>query len=841
MSDNNNETTEEVVIVTPQEEEIEDSSSDLSVPEHERPMQLFVLPIYGRPFMPSQVIPVQLDNKWEPTLRQVLATPHKMVAIVALPEESAEEPFDPQSCKKMGCLVRVVQARIGNNDIQFVAQGLCRVMVDSINFTHNVLRARVSYPHTAVPEAESPQSIEIKAYAMSLVSTIKELLPLNPLYFEELKQYLSRFNPSDPSLLADCAASITTCDSSELQQILETVDLLPRLKYALKLLHNEIQVAKLHKNIKDTVTNTLTEKQREFFLKEQLKEIQKELGITTDGRSADVQKFTDKFSKLDAPKYVKERFEEELNRLKVLEPVSPEYGDTRDYLSWLTDVPWGKYQESKVDIVKARKILEEDHEGLKDVKDRIIEFLAIGAYKGEVSGSILLLVGPPGVGKTSIGKSIAKALNRPFYRFSLGGMRDEAEIKGHRRTYVSALPGKLVMALKEAKVMNPVIMLDEIDKLGKSFQGDPASALLETLDPEQNNSFLDHYLDLRVDLSKCLFVCTANSIDTIPAPLLDRMDAINLSGYLAEEKLAIAKGHLLPKALKKAGVTRKQIKISDPSLRKIIDEYARDAGVRTLEKSLDKIVRKLVVKLLANKQEIEEAQKDLKAHPDKEVKIPEELTFSVKPTDVKEYLGVAPFSREKTLSGVGIVTGLAWTSMGGCTLPIEAALIAHGENRGFKLTGNLGQVMKESADIALSFVSANLSRLAPKADATFFDKALIHLHVPEGATPKDGPSAGVTMASALLSLATNTPPKKGYGMTGELSLTGNVLAIGGIREKVIAAKRVGITKLIVPLANKQDVEELPDHVRDGVEFNYADTYEDVAKVLFGNTLKKNKA
>lgn len=824
MSDTNENQFEEMYVVEgPGEDADSEIESNKKEPDYEQPSQLLVLPVFGRPFMPSQVIPVQLDNKWEETLRQALNTSHKLIALVALPEDVAEDSFDPALCKKMGCLVRIIQARIGQ-DIQFIAQGLCRVQIDKIKQNNNVMVAKVSYPQPILPQHDSPAGIEIKAYAMSLVSTIKELLPLNPLYFEELRQYLTRFNPSDPSLLADCAASITTCDPADLQNVLETIPLIPRLKLALKLLHNEIAIAKLHREIKDSVSSKLTERQREFFLKEQLKEIQKELGITTDGRSVDVQKFTEKFAKLDAPKHVEERFEEQLNRLKVLEPISPEYGDSRDYLTWLTDIPWGKYKQSKIDISKARKILDSDHEGLKDVKDRIIEFLALGAYKGDVSGSILLFVGPPGVGKTSIGKSIAKALDRPFYRFSLGGMRDEAEIKGHRRTYVSALPGKLVMALKETKVMNPVIMLDEIDKIGKGVQGDPASALLETLDPEQNNSFLDHYLDLRLDLSKCLFICTANSLDTIPAPLLDRMDAINLSGYLAEEKLAIAKHHLIPKALKKAGVKKKQIKLGDPAVKKIIEEYARDAGVRSLEKSIDKIVRKLVVKLVENAVPTDTTDENNAQE--------KELTFSVKPTDLKEYLGVAPFSREKTLKGVGIITGLAWTSMGGSTLPIEATVVAQAENRGFKLTGNLGQVMKESADIALSYISAHLKDLAPKADPTFFDKAIIHLHVPEGATPKDGPSAGITMTSALLSLATNTPPKEGYAMTGEISLTGAVLAIGGIREKVIAAKRVGISKLIVPLANKQDVEELPDYVREGVEFNYADTYDDVAKILF---------
>jgi ATP-dependent Lon protease len=411
------------------------------------------------------------------------------------------------------------------------------------------------------------------------------------------------------------------------------------------------------------------------------------------------------------------------------------------------------------------------------------------------------------VGKTSIGKSIAESRGRPFYRFSVGGMRDEAEIKGHRRTYIGALPGKLVQALKDVEVMNPVIMLDEIDKLSSSYQGDPASALLETLDPEQNVEFLDHYLDLRLDLSKVLFVCTANTLDSIPGPLLDRMEVIRLSGYIAEEKLAIAKRHLWPKLLDKTGVPKERLAISDSALKAVIEGYAREAGVRQLEKQLGKLVRKAVVKLL------EDPQAELK----------------ITPKDLESYLGKPVFRSEQVLSGVGVITGLAWTSMGGATLPIEATRI-HTLNRGFKLTGKLGDVMKESAEIAYSYVSSNLK--AFKGDPQFFDQAFVHLHVPEGATPKDGPSAGITMASALLSLARNQPPKKGVAMTGELTLTGHVLPIGGVREKVIAARRQKIFELILPDANRGDFEELPDYLKEGLTVHFAKRFADVAKVLF---------
>ena len=507
------------------------------------------------------------------------------------------------------------------------------------------------------------------------------------------------------------------------------------------------------------------------------------------------------------PPAAQKRIDEELNKLSILETGSPEYAVTRNYLDWATALPWGVYGKDKLDLKRARKVLDKHHAGLDDIKNRILEFLAVGAFKGEIAGSIVLLVGPPGVGKTSIGKSIAESLGRPFYRFSVGGMRDEAEIKGHRRTYIGALPGKLVQALKDVEVMNPVIMLDEIDKLSSSYQGDPASALLETLDPEQNVEFLDHYLDLRLDLSKVLFVCTANTLDSIPGPLLDRMEVIRLSGYIAEEKLAIAKRHLWPKLLDKTGVPKERLAISDSALKAVIEGYAREAGVRQLEKQLGKLVRKAVVKLLEDPQAV----------------------LKITPKDLESYLGKPVFRSEQVLSGVGVITGLAWTSMGGATLPIEATRI-HTLNRGFKLTGKLGDVMKESAEIAYSFVTSNLKTF--KGDPQFFDQAFVHLHVPEGATPKDGPSAGITMASALLSLARNQPPKKGVAMTGELTLTGHVLPIGGVREKVIAARRQKLFELILPEANRGDFDELPDYLKEGLTVHFARRFADVAKVLF---------
>ncbi|NQD55617.1 endopeptidase La, partial [Pseudomonas sp. CM25] len=583
--------------------------------------------------------------------------------------------------------------------------------------------------------------------------------------------------------------------------------MLKRMEKVLPMLRKEVEVARLQNEISAEVNRQIGEHQREFFLKEQLKVIQQELGLTKDDRSADLEQFEQRLEGKTLPPQARKRIDEEMGKLAILETGSPEYAVTRNYLDWATALPWGVYGKDKLDLKHARKVLDQHHAGLDDIKERILEFLAVGAWKGEISGSIVLLVGPPGVGKTSIGKSIAESLGRPFYRFSVGGMRDEAEIKGHRRTYIGAQPGKLVQALKDVEVMNPVIMLDEIDKMGQSYQGDPASALLETLDPEQNVDFLDHYLDLRLDLSKVLFVCTANTLDSIPGPLLDRMEVIRLSGYITEEKLAIAKRHLWPKQLAKAGVAKTSLAISDSALRLVIEGYAREAGVRQLEKQLGKLVRKAVVKLLED--------------PAAKIKIG--------PKDLETTLGMPVFRSEQVLAGKGVITGLAWTSMGGATLPIEATRI-HTLNRGFKLTGKLGDVMKESAEIAYSYVSSNLKQFG--GDPGFFNEAFIHLHVPEGATPKDGPSAGITMASALLSLARDQVPKKGVAMTGELTLTGQVLPIGGVREKVIAARRQKIFELILPEPNRGDYEELPDYLRDGLTVHFAKRFADVAKVLF---------
>ncbi|ASP39949.1 endopeptidase La [Bacterioplanes sanyensis] len=769
------------------------------------PDRIHVLPVNGRPFFPAQVQPVIVDAKlWSDTLERVSKTEHKLIGLAFVDDKSSQQVPTADALPLIGCVARVHKVQAEDGRIQFIAQGIRRFRLLEWIANKPPFLARVHYP-----SHNTQFDDEIKAYALAIINSIKELVALNPLYSEELKHYLNRFSPNDPSPLTDFAAAITTAEGKVLQEVLETIPLQKRMEKVLLLLKKEIDVAKLQAEISESVNQNISQHQREFFLREQLKTIQKELGISKDDKTADIDEFHQRLDGKTLPEAAQKRFDEELRKFSMLETGSSEFGVTRNYLDWLTSLPWGTYSADQFDLNHARETLNAHHAGLDDVKERILEFLAVGAFKQEISGSIMLLAGPPGVGKTSIGRSIAEALGRKFYRFSVGGMRDEAEIKGHRRTYVGAMPGKLVQALKDVDVANPVIMLDEIDKMGTSYQGDPASALLEVLDPEQNKEFLDHYLDLRLDLSKVLFICTANQLDSIPGPLLDRMDTIRLSGYIAEEKLAIARTHLWPRVLERNGLKKSQISISDATLRKVIDGYARESGVRNLEKQLQQIARKSVVKLIGGEKKV-----------------------SVSGKNLHEFLGQPVFRQERIIRGVGVVTGLAWTAMGGATLPVEAASV-HSASRGLKLTGKLGDVMKESADLAYSFVCQHAQRYRNGAGGgDFFDQRMVHLHVPEGATPKDGPSAGVTMTTALISLMTGKRINRPLAMTGEITLTGQVLPVGGIREKVIAARRSKIMEVILPEANRRDYDELPEHIRDGMTVHFAKHYDDVFEQVF---------
>ncbi len=782
------------------------SASELVRARDVLPGAIPILPQSERPFFPGQAIPLLVDPRaWEDTIKAAQENANNILGLMLVKTDRVQQ-AGVKDFYRMGTACRIHRVARVDGRMQVLLEGLQRFRVRDWLKVDPPFMARVEY----FPEERYEEIPEIKAYAVAVINTIKELIPLNPLYGEEFKLFLDNFHPNDPSHLADFAASLTTSAKQEQQEVLEAVDLLTRLERVHVLINKELEIAKAQAHIRKQVESEMQEHQREHILREQLKVIQKELGISKDDRTAEVDKFRERIGSLQLPETAKKRIDEEMQKFSVLETGSPEYATTRNYLDWLTQLPWSKYTPDQLDLERAKEILDEDHDSLDDIKQRILEFIGVGIMKGEVAGSIILFVGPPGVGKTSLGRSIARSLGRKFFRFSLGGMRDEAEIKGHRRTYVGAMPGKFIQAFKDTQSANPVIMLDEIDKVGASYQGDPASALLEVLDPEQNSDFLDHYLDVPFDLSKALFICTANQLDTIPGPLLDRMEVIQLSGYLASEKLDIARNHLLPRQLERNGLKKRgQLRIDKAALRKIIEQYAREAGVRRLEKYLGQIARKAVVKIL---------------HGEKQ-------PIHVSAGDVEEYLGKPVFTKDKPLTGIGLVTGLAWTAMGGATLSIEATRI-HSFSRGFKLTGQLGDVMKESAEIAYSYILANAPRWGASLD--FFENSLIHLHVPAGATPKDGPSAGITMASALLSLAKHRKPLRNIAMTGELTLTGQVLPVGGIREKVIAARRAGIRELILPAANEGDFEEIPEYIRKGLTVHFAGQYDEVADWLFDN-------
>lgn len=780
------------------------SKKQIILPKDAFPSAIHIIPQERRPLFPGQTVPLIMATEvWLPTMQAIQHSKQDLIGVLASKRKLDELPTEAD-LHTTGTLCRILRVQQHDDQLHLVIEGLQRFTVDRWLSDGPPLKVQARY----LKDARASGSKEERAYAVAIINTIKELIPLNPLYGEELKAFLNHSNLDEPSLLADFAASLTSASKQDLQDILETLPLLPRMEKVVELLQAEVGIASAQMEIRQHVEAEISSAQREAILRQQLKYIQKELGISKDDKTAELEEFRGRLEKLVLPSQAQQRIDEELQKLSLLEPGSPEYGVTRNYLDWLTSLPWGVFSKDQDDLDAAAGALARHHEGLEDVKERMLEFLALGIMKGDAAGSIICFVGPPGVGKTSLGRAVAEALGRKFYRFSVGGMRDEAEIKGHRRTYVGAMPGKLIQALKDTGVANPVIMLDEIDKLSSSYQGDPASALLEVLDPEQNDSFRDHYLDTDMDLSKVLFICTANQLDTIPGPLLDRMEVIRLSGYLDKEKQAIARKHLWPRQVRRAGLkARGDVSIDAAALGYIVQNYAREAGVRRLDKALATIVRKLVVKLLAG------AKRPLK----------------VGKQDVETYLGPPTFNDELQQQGVGVVTGLAWTTLGGATLPVEASC-THKRAAGLKVTGQLGDVMQESASIAYSYVVGSAEKL--ELPEQFFDSAFIHLHVPAGATPKDGPSAGVTMASSLVSLALGRAPKAGFAMTGELTLTGKVYPVGGIREKLLAAKRLRIKQLILPDANQRDFNEVPEHIRAGIKVHFVKEFTDVMDLLF---------
>ncbi|XP_029988075.1 lon protease homolog, mitochondrial [Sphaeramia orbicularis] len=659
---------------------------------------------------------------------------------------------------------------------------------------------------------------EVKALTAEIVKTIRDIIALNPLYRESVLQMMQAGQRvvDNPIYLSDMGAALTGAESHELQDVLEETNIPKRLYKALSLLKKEYELSKLQQRLGREVEEKIKQTHRKYLLQEQLKIIKKELGLEKEDKEAIEEKFRERLKDRTVPQHIMDVINEELNKLGLLDNHSSEFNVTRNYLDWLTSMPWGTNSEENLLLERAKEVLEEDHYGMDDVKKRILEFIAVSQLRGSTQGKILCFYGPPGVGKTSIARSIARALNRQYFRFSVGGMTDVAEIKGHRRTYVGAMPGKIIQCLKKTKTENPLVLIDEVDKMGRGYQGDPSSALLELLDPEQNANFLDHYLDVPVDLSKVLFICTANVIDTIPEPLRDRMEMINVSGYVAQEKLAIAERYLVPQLRSLCGLTEEKAAISSDALSLLIRQYCRESGVRNLQKQVEKVFRKVAFSIVSGDQ----------------------TTVTVTTENLQDYVGKPLFTVDRMydVTPPGVVMGLAWTAMGGSTLFIETSLRrppggADSKGEGsLEVTGQLGDVMKESAKIASTFARAFLMTQEPENQ--FLVNSHLHLHVPEGATPKDGPSAGCTIVTALLSLATNQSVRQNVAMTGEVSLTGKILPVGGIKEKTIAARRAGVTCIILPSENRKDFSDLPDYITQGLEVHFVDHYSQIYPIVF---------
>jgi ATP-dependent Lon protease len=727
----------------------------------------------------------------------------RLVLLVAQ-EEDAEEPT-AESLKRVGTVGMIRQmAKAPNGGVNIIIEGLARVRADVFTRSGTSLRAQI----TPLPE-KAEKTIEVEAHVRRIQDLIEKALSITTGMSEELRDVVVHIE--DPIRLAYVLATLIDMKPHDKQSVLEENDVLKKLQAVADALTREVSLLELKGKIESQAQQEMTDAQRQYYLRQQLKAIQQELG---EGEGNELKELRTRVEAAGLPEPILAIALREVERLERMPAASPEYQMLRTYIDWLLDVPWATTTEDRIDPVEARKVLDEDHYDLDKVKERIVEYLAVRKLKGDMKGPILCFVGPPGVGKTSLGQSIARAMSRKFVRISLGGVRDEAEIRGHRRTYIGSIPGRIVQALKQSGAMNPVFMLDEIDKVAAGFQGDPAAALLEVLDPAQNHSFRDHYLEVPVDLSKVLFIATANQLGTIHPALLDRMEIIQLAGYSEEEKLHIARKYLLPRQMSEHGLPPGSMEITDAAMRLVISEHTREAGVRNLERQLGAIARKVAARLATGS--------------------PVEPSTTVVDRDqIEEYLGPARFKKEMAFrtSRPGVATGLAWTEAGGDVLFIEATLLPGG-NQNIILTGQLGNVMQESARAALSHIRANAGELGISPE--FLAKHDLHVHVPAGAIPKDGPSAGVTMATAILSAARNRPVRQDVAMTGEITLSGLVLPVGGIREKSLAARRSGIKTVILPALNEPDLAELAEEIRRDMTFVPVETLEQVIKIALSD-------
>jgi ATP-dependent Lon protease len=758
-----------------------------------------VLPLRETVTFPDTLTPLAVGQERSIKLVNEVLSGNRMLAMVGSRDPENEEP-GPDDLFDVGVAGTVARMlKVPDGSLRVLVQGSERIRIGPYVAEEPYLVARIE----PLPDELKP-SPELEALTRNVQNTFSEIVEQIPYLPEELQ--LAVMNVEDPSALSHLIAGALRIPTEEKQELLEEVDVTKRLRRLSEILARELEVVRLGAKIQSDVESEIGKGQREYFLREQLKAIQQELG-EGDEQQAEIQELRERIEAAGLPEEAGKAAERELGRLEKLPPAAAEYGVIRTYLEWLVDLPWSKETEDNLEIDHAKQVLDEDHYDLEEVKDRILEYLAVRKLNPESPGPILCFVGPPGVGKTSLGKSIARALGREFERISVGGVRDEAEIRGHRRTYIGALPGTIIRALRDAGTRNPVFMIDEIDKMGADFRGDPASAMLEVLDPAQNSTFRDHYLDLPFDLSDVLFIATANILDTVPAPLQDRMEVIQLAGYTNDEKLHIAKRYLAPRQLEANGLKPSQVELKDAAITAIINEYTREAGVRNLERQIGTAFRKIARQIAEGKSE-------------------GKITISGK--RARELLGKRRFFAEqrRRTKDPGVATGLAWTPVGGEVLFVEATAVP-GEGK-LTITGQLGEVMRESAQAALSWVRGHSHTIAPDLADDWFSTHDIHIHVPAGAVPKDGPSAGVAMATALASLISNRAVSTEVAMTGEITLTGQVLPIGGVKEKSLAAQRAGIKKVIVPDRNDADVAEIPEHERDGLEFVYAD---EIDKVL----------
>lgn len=780
-----------------------DNDEEAAIPD-----RLPVLPVRDIVIFPYMILPLFVGRDISIKAIDHALSVNRMILLVTQKDVSIENPGagDLYGMGTVGMIMRMLKLPDGR--IKILVQGLARARITDFPKLDPFYIARIE---KIDDPAKQQVSIRDEAMMRSVKEQLEKAISLGKPVMPDIATVLE--NLDEPGRVADLVASNLGLKVEQAQEALEIIDPLERLKKVSEILNREIELLLVQQKIQTEARGEIDRSQRDYYLREQLKAIQKELG-ELDDRGEEINELKEKVKSAQMPEKVLKEAEKQVRRLEKMHPDSAEAGTIRTYIDWMIELPWAKSTEDRLDIKEAKKVLDEDHYDLEKVKERLLEYLAVRKLNASMKGPILCFVGPPGVGKTSLGKSIARALGREFVRMSVGGMRDEAEIRGHRRTYVGALPGRIIQGLKNAGTNNPVFMLDEVDKLGSDFRGDPASALLEVLDPEQNFAFVDHYLAVPFDLRKVMFITTANQLDPIPTPLRDRMEVIYLSGYATEEKLGIARNFLIPKQMSEHGVSDKQICIPDDAMVAVIEQYTREAGVRNLEREIAHLCRKVARKIAEGKSKL----------------------FTITPRNVHKYLGVPRHLVEDELkiSEVGVATGLAWTETGGDVIYIEATTM---KGKGaLSLTGHLGDVMKESAQAALSYIRAKADKLG--IDDEIFSKQDIHVHVPAGAIPKDGPSAGITMATALASALTGNPVRRDLAMTGEITLRGRVLPIGGLKEKSLAARRAGMTTIILPARNRKDLDDIPKNIRDEMKFVFAESMDDVLPVALESTARK---